>query len=159
MRLTRDLAEAMLDAFKGELDGSFGYVFSGPVPAEAGDALDMVNDHTLLAILTESGDGTTGLTFDTPDGHTIAKNPSESWRGLISFVGAEAAEDSLAPTFIRWCPTGDDGQDAADTPRLQCTAGGPNSTAVARLASDLLTDNGSNETGLAGFTYSLVPLQ
>ncbi|WP_202841951.1 hypothetical protein [Luteimonas saliphila] len=159
MRMTRGLAEPMLDAFKAELDGSFGYVFSGPLPAGAGDALDMVNDHTLLSILTESGDGTTGLTFDVPDDHSIAKNPSESWRGLISFSGAQAAESSLAPTFIRWCPPGDDGQGAADTPRLQCTAGGPNSTAVARLASDTLTDNGTAETGLAGFTYSLVPLQ
>lgn len=159
MRLTDDLAEELLAALKDTMDGSFAYVFNGPVPATPDEALDMGSDHTLLAILTKDGDGVTGLTFDDPSGHVITKDPGESWRGLIAFSGANDGEDSLAPTFIRFCKSGDNGQGAATGPRLQCTAGGPSSTAVARLASDLLTDNGSNETGLAGFTFSLVPLQ
>ena len=158
MRMTPDLAEELLAAFKSELDGGFLYIFAGPVPATPSAALNMGADHTQIARLTEDADGTTGLTFASPVDHTITKAPAEAWRGLVAFDGADDSETTLTPTFFRFCPTGDDGRGAADTPRLQGTVGGPNSTANLRLSGDTLTDNGSNETGVAGFTFSLTSI-
>lgn len=155
MRATPELAEAMLAALKGELDDGFIYIFSGPVPELPGDALGMVSDHTQLAMLSKDGDGSTGLTFEAPVDHSISKAAAESWRGLVAFDGAEDSETTLTPTFFRFCPAGDDGRSASDTPRLQGTVGGPNSNADFWLASDTLTANGSNETGAAGFNFSL----
>lgn len=158
MRMTPDLAEAVLNALKSELDGGFLYFFAGPVPDGPEDALDMMNDHTQVAMLSESNDGVTGLTFAAASDHTISKTPGEDWRGTVTFDGADDSETTLTPTFFRFCPDGDDGRGAATTPRLQGTIGGPNSTADVRLSSDTLTANGTNETGLAGFTVSLASL-
>jgi hypothetical protein len=138
-----------LAALKDELDGGRMYFFSGPVPASADDALDMDNDHTQLVMMTESGDGSTGLTFDSPVGTAMTKTPSEVWSGPISFDGAEDSEDVLTATFYRFCADGDNGRDAADGPRLQGTIGGPGSD-IPMVNADL-EDNGSNTQGLAYF--------
>lgn len=158
MRMTSHAAEAMLAALKSELDGGFLYFFAGPVPDGPDDALDMDNDHTQVAMLTESADGVTGLTFAAPVDHTITKDPLEDWRAVVAFDGADDGETSLTPTFFRFCTSSDDGRGAATAPRLQGTIGGPNSTADVRLSTDSLTANGVNETGLAGFTISLASL-
>lgn len=158
MRMSSEAAEAMLAALKTELDAGFMYFFAGPVPDSPEDALDMDAAHTQVAMLSESGDGVTGLTFAAPADHTLTKTPAEDWRGVVLFDGADDSETTLTPTFFRFCPDGDDGRGAATTPRLQGTIGGPNSTADVRLSSDTLTANGSNETGLAGFTVSLASL-
>ena len=155
--MSQDLAEAMLVAFKDELDGGFIFIVAGPMPTSPHDALDMVNDHTQIAMLSEDGDGSTGLTLAAPSDHTVTKTPAENWRGLVNFDGAEDGESTLAPTFFRFCPAGDDGRGAATTPRLQGTVGGPNANVNLNLLSDTLTDNGTNETGAAGFAFSLSP--
>lgn len=158
MRMTSNAAEAMLAALKASLDGGFLYFYSGPVPEGPEDALDMAGDHTQLAMLSRNGDGISGLTFAAPVDHTMTKEPSENWRGLVAFDGVDAAASSLTPTFFRFCTASDDGRDETASARLQGTIGGPNSTADVRLSSDTLTDNGTNETGLAGFTVSLASL-
>ena len=149
------LAQAMLAAAKDELDGGNFYIFSGSVPADADDALDMVTDHTLCVKMTESNDGSTGLTFGSPTGTSLPKNGSEVWLGLVNFVGFEGAESELTPTFFRFCTAGDNGQGAAAAPRLQGTIGGPSSGAQVLLGSDTLTDNGSNTQGIGIFNVPL----
>ena len=156
MKFTPDLFEAALAGVKSELDGGRMYYFAGPVPASASAALDMVNDHTQLVMMTESGDGLTGLTFDAPAGNTLAKAAAEEWSGPVSFSGAQDSESTLTPTFFRFCPAGDDGTAAADTPRLQGTIGGPSSSADIKLTDGTtLTDNGTNTRGLALFSVTL----
>lgn len=142
-------SEVMLSALKTELDGGRMYWFAGPVPASADDALDMDNDHTQLVEMTESGDGVTGLTFDSPVGNAMTKAAGETWSGLISFDGAEDEESTLTATFYRFCADGDDGRGAATGPRLQGTIGGPGSDIPVTSAE--LTDNGVNTQGMSYF--------
>ncbi|WP_251267931.1 hypothetical protein, partial [Enterobacter hormaechei] len=66
MMISIPLAQALLGQVKNALDGGFLYVFAGPVPASADDALDMVGSHTQLAKLSVSGGG---LTFSAPVGN------------------------------------------------------------------------------------------
>lgn len=156
MKFTPDLFEDALAGVKGALDGGRMYYFAGPVPASASAALDTANDHTQLVMMTESGDGSTGLNFDSPAGNTLAKAAAEEWSGLVAFSGAEAGESTLTPTFFRFCPSGDDGTTEADTPRLQGTIGGPSSSADIKLTDGTtLTDNGTNTRGLALFSVTL----
>lgn len=130
--MTIQLSEALANALgnaggiKELLDGGNLYLYAGPVPATADAALDMVNDHTEVAKFTESGDGTTPLTFDAPSARVVSKASSESWQATTAFDGAEAAEASLEITFYRFCPAGDDGRAAADPStgyRVQGTVG------------------------------------
>lgn len=154
-KVTPALAAAALAlGIKAELDGGFVYIYAGPVPAEPGDALNMVDDHTELAKLSVDGDGVTGLTFATPTDATLSKNGDE-WSGLVAFDGAEDAETSLTPTFFRFCPSGDNGRGAVTTPRLQGTASGPTGSGDMKVGSDQLTDNGSNTTGAAIFNVRI----
>ena len=157
-KATNDLYAAALSAFKDELDGGFLYDFSGAVPAEASDALDVVTEHTELVKMSVGGDGTTGLTFNTPTGNMLSKTTAEVWKGVITFSGAESAETTLTPTFYRFCPAGDDGRGAASTPRIQGTVGGPSSGADLIRATDTMTDNGTNETGVSAFFVTLSSL-
>lgn len=151
-KITDGLAEAMLAAFKTAIDGGILYVFAGPVPVSAEDALDMGADHTEVAKLTVDDDGTTGLTFSAAAGSVVSKN-SDVWEGTIAFDGAEDSETTLTPTFFRFCATGDNGRAAASTSRLQGTVGGPASTADLRLASDDVTANGTNTVACAMFNF------
>lgn len=117
---------------KEQLDGGKLFIYAGPVPATADDALDMVEDHTLVAIITESDDGATGLTFEDPDNGILAKKVAETWLGETDFDGADDSDPTLVCTFFRFCADGDNGQGAADSStgyRLQGTIGGPNSGA------------------------------
>lgn len=152
---TPGLSELMLAAFKDALDAGFIYIFAGPEPTNPGDALNMGSDHTQVARLTLNGDGTTGLTLDDPDGAAITKPSAADWRGVVTFDGAESAESTLTPTFFRFCPVGDNGRGAVSTPRMQGSVGGPSGAANMRLESETLTDNGTNETGAALFTYRI----
>lgn len=142
-------SEVALGAIKTALDGGRMYWFSGAVPASAAAALDMVTEHTQLVMMTESGDGTTGLTFATPSGTSMLKASAEVWRGLIAFDGAEDSETTLTATFYRFCAAGDNGQAAATGPRLQGTIGPAGSDVP--MASAALTANGSNTQGMSYF--------
>lgn len=159
MKITNTLSAAALNAIKTSLDGGRMYYYAGPVPAEAGDALDMGSQHTEVVMMTESGDGSTGLTFETSLGGSLSKASAEEWTGTVAFSGAEDTEATLTPTFWRFCPSGDNGRGAVTTPRLQGTIGGPSSAAEIKLSDGTtVTDNGANTRSLAIFTVNLSAL-
>lgn len=129
------------------LTGGSLFIFAGPVPANADAELDMVSDHTLLAVIDDSGGG---LTFGTPANGVLSKSSGQTWSGLVDFVGAEAGAGSLAATFYRFCAAADDGQTAggSSTYRVQGTAGGPSDAAEMDVGSATLVDNGTNTVTL-----------
>lgn len=96
-------------------DGAI-YVFSGPVPSNADDALDIGGSHTLLVVIQNGGDG---VTFETPTNGVLPKNTGETWTGTFGASGT--------PSFYRFCAAGDTGVAAGSTStyRIQGTAGGP----------------------------------
>ena len=148
---TPEFADAILAEVKSVFDGGLIYVFAGPVPSSSDTALNMVDDHTELCVISV-GDTGTGITFAAPSGGVLSKNPSEEWEGLVDFDGAEAAETSLAPTFYRLCTSGDNGRGAASNPRIQGGCGGPTSSAPVKFDTDTFTDNGTNKKGIGIFT-------
>lgn len=153
--ISNKTAEVALTAVKAQIDGGFLYLFAGPVPADADDALDMASQHTQVVRLTNNNDGSTGLTFDAPVGAGMAKSAAETWLGTVAFDGAESASSALAPTFYRFCAAGDDGRSAGSTARLQGTVGGPASTASIVLSSDTVTANGTNTQGVGIFNVTM----
>src|SRR5690606_8630784 len=126
---TNDLANTIASAVRTALNGGFLYLYSGPVPATADEALAMVNDHTEIAKFSDGDDGVTGLTFDEPVNGVLNKAAGEDWRATTSFDGADDGETDLAWSFYRFCQDGDDGRGAATGPRVQGTVGGPTSGA------------------------------
>lgn len=149
------LMEALLTELKNQLDGGFLYIFSGSVPNSADDALDMLNDHTMLAMITVDDDGETGLTFAPPAGNLLSKNSGENWIGTIAFSGAEDGETTLSPSFWRFCQDGDDPTAAASGgPRLQGTVGGPASGADMIRSTETMTANGTNVIGVSVFNLT-----
>lgn len=158
MKTTAAVLEAMLGAAKDALDAGFCTIFSGPVPAAAGDALDTGADHTQLARLTLDNDGTTGLTFDTAVAGLLAKPSGDVWEGTVAFDGAEDGETTLTPTFFRFTPAGDDPTASGTGARLQGSVGGPSSSAEMKLEGTTLTDNGSNTAVVATFNVRLTPV-
>lgn len=159
MKMTNALAAAANNALRTALNGGRLYYFSGSVPAEAGDALDMASDHTQLVEFTIDGAGTTGLTFATSDGTVLSKNGAETWSGLVAFSGTGAGSATLTPTFFRFCPSGDNGRGASTGARIQGTIGGPASTAELKLTDGTtVTDNGSNTRSLPVFNVELLLL-
>ena len=159
-KITRELAEALLDAIKTNLDGGFAYIFAGTVPADAETALDMGATHTEVAMLSVDGDGTTGLTFNAAADFVLSKPAAAVWQGLIDFDGFVASPGTITPTFFRVCAAGDDGRAAGAAGfRLQGTVGGPASSADMKLGGgDTLTDNGTNTTSAAVFNVRISSL-
>lgn len=151
MSISDSTASAALAAIKGQLDGGRLYLFAGPVPADADDALDMVTAHTQIAKFTKSNDGSTGLTFTSPAGAGMFKTPSETWEATIAFDGADSGTSTLSPTFWRFGAAGDDCRGAATGPRLQGTAGGP----LTSLPCGDQTDNGANTLSVDTFVVAM----
>ncbi|MGD9643802.1 MAG: hypothetical protein AB7V08_13815 [Elusimicrobiales bacterium] len=152
---TTDLANTIATAVRTALNGGFLYLYSGPVPATADEALDMVNDHTEIGKFSESDDGVTGLTFDAAAAGRIDKAAAEDWRTTTSFDGADDGETDLAPTFWRFCPDGDDGRGSATGARVQGTAGGPASGADLRFGSNTLGNGVEQPISAFGLNYKL----
>lgn len=150
-----DLAADAGVALKTALDGGKMYLFSGPVPADANAALDMVASHTQVAIITNNDAGT-GLTFDTPTNDILNKAAAETWKGSPAFDGKDDGLTTLTPTFYRLCESGDDGRSiGTGKKRVQGTIGGPNSGADGELGSATVTAAGSPvEAGLYRITVS-----
>ena len=145
------LSQAMLAALKTELDGGALHIFAGPEPTTAASALDMVSTHTHLCTLLV--DGTDGLELAAPSGASISKPAPDVWTGTILFDGAEDGSTTLEPTFFRFCAAGDDGRGASSGVRLQGSAGGPASTADAKLGSDTLAGDGVSTVTVVVFNY------
>ncbi len=123
MKTSTNLKNTLLSAIKTGLDGGFLYLFSGTAPATSGETLDMVAVHTQIAKLSLSG-GATGLTFATPSAGVMLKTVAEQWEAVAAFSGFASGAGTLAPTFARFCASGDDGRTAGSGARLQFTAGG-----------------------------------
>lgn len=143
---------------KDQFDAGFLYIFSGPVPATADAALDMVTDHTQLVMVTVDDDGVTGLTFEEPVLRVLNKLAAEDWLGTVTFDGAEDAEATLTATFYRFCAAGDNGRGAADTStgyRVQGLVGGPSSGAELVLGDADLT--ASNVQPIGAFGWRIGP--
>lgn len=106
---------AVTGSLKAGLDAGFLYYFSGPVPADADAAVD--GSTVLLAKFTESGDGTTGLTFEaTATDGVLTKTAAEAWQSTAAATGTA--------TFFRFCQAGDAGTAASTTnKRVQGTLG------------------------------------
>lgn len=127
-----------------QLDGGRLYIFAGPEPATADEALDMGADHTEIVEITESGDGSTGLTFDAPAAGLLSKAAAESWQETAAFDGAEDGEASLVATFFRFCASGDDGRSAANAStgyRLQGSVGNLSSAADMKMSNTTRTNS------------------
>lgn len=140
MPISDTLGQAALGAIRTAVNGGSLFLFSGTVPADADDALNMATTHTQLVAFP-------GVSFDAPSGPGMTKALAETWDEVIAFDGAQSAEATLAPTFWRFCATGDNGRGAATTPRLQGTAGGP----FTSLPCAALTDNGTNTLTISTF--------
>lgn len=150
-QLSAALRTAMLNnaGVSEQLTGGKIYVFSGPVPANADTALDMVASHTQLVVISDAG-GSGGLNFDTASGGVLPKQASQVWEGTVAFDGAQAASSSLPATFWRFCADTDDGRAAGGSSsyRIQGTAGGPNAAAEMDVGTDALVANGTNKVTL-----------
>lgn len=106
---------AVTGSMKAGLDSGFLYIFSGPVPASADDAID--GSSVMLVKISVGGDGTTGLTFSaTATGGVLTKTSSETWEGTIAATGTA--------TFYRFCEASDAGTASSTTAkRVQGTVG------------------------------------
>lgn len=140
MSISNTLGQAGLTAIRTALNGGTLFLFSGTVPADADDALNMSTTHTQLVAYP-------GVSFESPSGPGMVKTVSEDWDEVITFDGAEDSETTLTPTFWRFCASGDNGRGAGSTPRLQGTAGGP----FTDLPCAALTDNGTNTLTISTF--------
>ena len=90
------------------------YVYSGPVPATAGEAVNGAS--TLLVTINNGG---TGVTFNaTPANGVLVKTASETWSGT--------AVATATATFYRFCLGADNGGavDGTGIYRIQGTVGG-----------------------------------
>jgi hypothetical protein len=118
LKLSTGLRNKMLDtnSLDALLNGGKLYIFAGPVPASADDALTVPATHQLLCTITLSG-GASGINFDTAaSGGTLSKAPAETWSGTNAAGGTA--------TFYRHCESGDNGQGASTTlSRLQGAIG------------------------------------
>jgi hypothetical protein len=88
-------------------------IYSGPLPANADDALDSSN--TLLVTISDNGTGG-GLQFDsTPVSGVLQKSPTQTWSGTAVASGTA--------TFFRWEMSGDTGGASTTAIRVQGSVG------------------------------------
>lgn len=97
----------------GAMNGGKIYIFGGPIPASPNVA---ATNAVLLATVTKNGDGSTGLTFDTPSSGVLPKAAAETWECLAANITTGTA------TFYRHCGPSDTATTAAGTPIL-CVQG------------------------------------
>lgn len=150
-----DLAAYAANGLRTALNGGTLFLFAGTVPADADAALDLDTVHTQVAALSAGGGG---LNFDAATDAFLYKSASETWVGLVDFDGFQSGSTTLTPTFFRFCPAGDTGRDAGTGPRLQGTVTGQTGNGDIKLQSATVTDNGTNEVGVAGFYIELANL-
>ena len=127
---------AVTGSMKAALDSGFIYIFSGPIPEGADDAVD--GSSVLLAKVSVDGDGVTGLTFEgTASNGVLTKTESEAWKGPIVASGTA--------TFLRHCESADDGTTASTTAkRLQDTVGTDISAGLVLTSTALVSGNTQN---------------
>ena len=112
IQVSTGLRNQMLDtgSLKNALDNGFIHIYSGSPPATA----DAAATGTLLLTLTESGDGSTGLTFEASAANgVISKATAEDWQGTVSTSGLAA--------WYRHVGSADTGVSSTTEPRIQGT--------------------------------------
>lgn len=98
-------------SLKSALDGTVIKIYGGTEPASADDGL---SGNTLLCIITQGGDGVSGLTLAADaSGGQITKNPGEVWEGEVVASGVA--------TFFRQEFLPDTGEASTTAIRLQGT--------------------------------------
>lgn len=114
-KFSTGLRNGMLNnvGFLEALDGGVLKIFSAPTAPASADAAET---GTLLMELTAGGDGSTGLTFDSPVAGVLSKSPSEVWM-------TSAVIESGACTYFRFVSQADDGAASDEAPRVQGTVG------------------------------------
>jgi hypothetical protein len=114
MKLSTGLRNAMLggSGLSASLASGLLYIYSGTPPNAADDALSTTGTNTLLCTISVNSAGT-ALTFGTPSGAVVAKNPSEAWSGVNALAGTA--------TFFRHQLPGDTGVASSVNPRIQGT--------------------------------------
>lgn len=152
IKISDALANELLDngSFKTlfETGSSFIYIFSGTVPATAGEALDVPTTHTLLAKIaadvTPADSGVVGLDFAAAAGsRALTKSGSQTWAGKVVASGTA--------TFFRLCSDGDNGQGAASASNYRVQGSCGTSGADFIMTSTALVDNDSNTVGMSTF--------
>lgn len=162
MKISSELADQLANAYVNELNGGVGgrlYIFSGTIPESADDALDMMNDHTELVVLTNNDTGGV-ITWTNSGGGVILKTIGEVWEGTNAFDGAYYGPGTQTATFARFCADGDNGRDqSSGNPRIQFCISGPTGTACELLLSnpDVTDDGGTMKTRI-DFARIVVPL-
>lgn len=116
LHLTTQLANALLatGSLKSLLDGGKIYIYSGPVPETADEAVD-ASSVLLDTVTAEAG---AGVTFDgAPANGVLKKTAAEVWSGI--------AGDSGDASFFRLCVGADNGSgvSGAGNYRVQGTIG------------------------------------
>lgn len=116
IHISTQLANALLatSSLKALLDNGKIYAYSGPVPANADDAIDA--SCVLLDTFTAAAGA--GLTFDgAPVNGVLKKTAAEVWSGVAGATGTA--------TFYRYCVGADNGSaaSAAGDYRVQGTIG------------------------------------
>lgn len=139
VELSENVTNAVMvtGSLKSLLNGGFIYLYSGPIPATADEAVD--GSCVMLGKISESDDGVTGLTFEaTADNGILKKKESETWETTFGASGTI--------TFGRFCVGADDGSGVAGPTdyRVQGPAGTDMSfffvlTSTAAVATESLT--------------------
>jgi len=100
---------------KAALDAGFLKVWTVPTDPTVGPD-DALTGATLLGTFTESGDGTTGLTWDSAVNGALPKAAAETWKTTWAASGTAV--------LFRFCEAGDAGDTASTTAkRVQGTVG------------------------------------
>lgn len=110
LSISTALANALLGTndFAALMNGGKLYIYSAPSGAPANADAAKGGSDVLLATVTESGDGTTGLTLATPPANgVIQKTASEVWKTLAANITAGTA------AYYRHCVGSDNGSAAA----------------------------------------------
>ena len=118
--LSSNITNALMvtGSLRSLINGGFLYLFSGPVPETADEAIDVSS--ALVMKLTESNDGSTGLTFEpTAVNGVLRKETTETWEGEVGTGAAGTV------TFFRFCVGADNGEGIAGGSdyRVQGTVG------------------------------------
>jgi len=109
--------ELATGSFRSAMNNCKIYIFSGPVPDTADEALTVPGTHQILVTLTESGGGT-ALTWETtPVDGVLSMETTETRKGTVANSGTAS--------FFRVCNGTDNGQGLAGVgdERFQGTIG------------------------------------
>ena len=101
IQISENVATAVMvtGSLKSLFNGGFIYLYSGPVPATAEEAVD--GSSVLLGKISESDDGVTGLTFEaTAPSGILRKLATEEWKTTFGATGTITFGTLAFPTSM-----------------------------------------------------------